>query len=138
MREVLESLLANDEDITARAVARLHPTIKAASSIIRSESRGSVRSCPNKRSRSRSRPYRVLAATCNRSIDGAGRRRPGRGRRLARRARVWRLLGARVVGRAVCPVEHKLRRKGVEQRVGVVHELAEYERCRAREQILPE
>ncbi|KVD80366.1 hypothetical protein WS62_26815 [Burkholderia sp. ABCPW 14] len=39
MREILETLLANDEDITARAVARLHPSIKAASSITRSESR---------------------------------------------------------------------------------------------------
>jgi len=39
MREILETLLADDEDITARAVARLHPSIKAASSITRSESR---------------------------------------------------------------------------------------------------
>lgn len=39
MREILETLLADDEDITARAVARLHPTINAASSITRSESR---------------------------------------------------------------------------------------------------
>lgn len=39
MREILETLLADDEDITARAVARLHPTISAASSITRSESR---------------------------------------------------------------------------------------------------
>jgi hypothetical protein len=39
MRGILETLLANDEDITARAVARLHPSIKAASSITRSESR---------------------------------------------------------------------------------------------------
>ena len=39
MREILETLLANDEDITARAVARLHPSINAASSITRSESR---------------------------------------------------------------------------------------------------
>lgn len=39
MREILESLLADDEDITARAVARLHPSIKAASSITRSDSR---------------------------------------------------------------------------------------------------
>ena len=42
MREILETLLADDEDITARAVARLHPTIKAASSITRSESRSSL------------------------------------------------------------------------------------------------
>ncbi|CAN7343128.1 hypothetical protein D9M68_347370 [compost metagenome] len=39
MREILEVLLTADEDITARAVARLHPSIKAASSITRSESR---------------------------------------------------------------------------------------------------
>lgn len=39
MREILETLLADDEDITARAVARLHPSIKAASSITRSDSR---------------------------------------------------------------------------------------------------
>lgn len=39
MREILEVLLTNDEDITARAVARLHPSIRAASSITRSESR---------------------------------------------------------------------------------------------------
>ncbi|WP_341319423.1 hypothetical protein WN982_25920 [Paraburkholderia sp. IMGN_8] len=39
MRKILETLLADDEDITARAVARLHPSIKAASSITRSESR---------------------------------------------------------------------------------------------------
>ncbi|MCI0152289.1 hypothetical protein KNO81_41550 [Paraburkholderia sediminicola] len=39
IRKILETLLADDEDITARAVARLHPSIKAASSITRSESR---------------------------------------------------------------------------------------------------
>jgi hypothetical protein len=42
MREILETLLADDEDITARAVARLHPSIKAASSITRSESRSQL------------------------------------------------------------------------------------------------
>lgn len=42
MREILETLLADDEDITARAVARAHPTIKAASSITRSESRSQL------------------------------------------------------------------------------------------------
>ena len=36
MREILELLLTDDEDISARAVARLHPSIKAASSITRS------------------------------------------------------------------------------------------------------
>jgi hypothetical protein len=36
---VLESLLEQDVNITARAVARLHPSLKAASSITRSESR---------------------------------------------------------------------------------------------------
>lgn len=39
MREILETLLADDRDITARAVARLHPSIKAASSFTRSASR---------------------------------------------------------------------------------------------------
>lgn len=39
MREILEVLLADDRDITARAVARLHPSIKAASSFTRSASR---------------------------------------------------------------------------------------------------
>lgn len=33
MVKVLEQLLAEDVDITARAVARLHPALKAASSI---------------------------------------------------------------------------------------------------------
>lgn len=39
MRQVLEALLERDEDITARAVARLHPRINAASSITRSPER---------------------------------------------------------------------------------------------------
>ncbi len=39
MRRVLDDLLSRDEDITARAVARLHPQIKAASSITRSRER---------------------------------------------------------------------------------------------------
>lgn len=39
MRQVLDDLLARDEDITARAVARLHPRISAASSITRSAER---------------------------------------------------------------------------------------------------
>lgn len=39
MRQVLDDLLSRDEDITARAVARLHPRINAASSITRSEDR---------------------------------------------------------------------------------------------------
>lgn len=42
MRKILEKLLADDEDVTARAVARLHPSIKAASSITRSESRSTL------------------------------------------------------------------------------------------------
>jgi hypothetical protein len=42
MREILETLLADDEDITARAVARLHPSINAASSITRSEPRSKL------------------------------------------------------------------------------------------------
>lgn len=39
MRLVLDGLLDRDEDITARAVARLHPRINAASSITRSNDR---------------------------------------------------------------------------------------------------
>lgn len=39
MRRVLDDLLSRDEDITARAVARLHPRINAASSITRSAER---------------------------------------------------------------------------------------------------
>jgi hypothetical protein len=39
MVKVLEQLLAEDVDITARAVARLHPALKAASSITRSPMR---------------------------------------------------------------------------------------------------
>jgi hypothetical protein len=39
MVQVLERLLAEDVDITARAVARLHPSLKAASSITRSPMR---------------------------------------------------------------------------------------------------
>jgi len=39
MRKILEDLLARDENITARAVARLHPHINAASSITRSAER---------------------------------------------------------------------------------------------------
>src|ERR1700684_3802810 len=39
---ILESLLERDVDITARAVARLHSSLKAASSITRSESRSTL------------------------------------------------------------------------------------------------
>ena len=42
MVKVLDDLLEKNEDITARAVARLHPTISAASSITRSESRSQL------------------------------------------------------------------------------------------------
>ncbi len=42
MRHVLDDLLARDEDITARAVARLHPRINAASSVTRSASRSQL------------------------------------------------------------------------------------------------
>jgi hypothetical protein len=42
MVRILESLLERDVDITARAVARLHPSLKAASSITRSESRSTL------------------------------------------------------------------------------------------------
>jgi hypothetical protein len=42
MLRILESLLERDVDITARAVARLHPSLKAVSSITRSESRSTL------------------------------------------------------------------------------------------------
>jgi hypothetical protein len=42
MLRILESLLERDVDITARAVARLHPSLKAASSITRSASRSAL------------------------------------------------------------------------------------------------
>jgi hypothetical protein len=42
MRDILEMLLEQDDNITARAVARLHPTISSASSITRSETRGAL------------------------------------------------------------------------------------------------
>jgi hypothetical protein len=42
MRDILEMLLEQDDNITARAVARLHPTIRSASSITRSEARSAL------------------------------------------------------------------------------------------------
>lgn len=42
MRQILEDLLNRDENITARAVARLHPRINAASSITRSAERSQM------------------------------------------------------------------------------------------------
>lgn len=42
MLRVLERLLAEDAEITARAVARLHPTLKAASSITRNSARSAL------------------------------------------------------------------------------------------------
>jgi hypothetical protein len=39
LREVLESLIANDVDVTVREVARRHPTLKNASAFTRSEAR---------------------------------------------------------------------------------------------------
>ena len=39
LRNILDDLLSRDQDITARAVARMHPSIKAASSITRITSR---------------------------------------------------------------------------------------------------
>ena len=42
MRDILELLLEQDNNITARAVARLHPTIRSASSITRSEARSAL------------------------------------------------------------------------------------------------
>jgi hypothetical protein len=51
MRVILDTLLTEDHDITARAVARLHPTIKAASSITRSEARAALLSDYQERQR---------------------------------------------------------------------------------------
>jgi hypothetical protein len=42
MHDILEMLLEQDDNITARAVARLHPTIRSASSITRSETRSAL------------------------------------------------------------------------------------------------
>ncbi|WP_241640281.1 hypothetical protein [Rosenbergiella epipactidis] len=42
IKAVLGDMLSRDEDITARAAARLHPTLKAASSITRSDSRSAL------------------------------------------------------------------------------------------------
>lgn len=42
LKAVLGDMLARDDDITARAAARLHPTLKAASSITRSNSRSAL------------------------------------------------------------------------------------------------
>ena len=42
MREILEMLLERDNNITARAVARLHPIIRAASSITRNKARSAL------------------------------------------------------------------------------------------------
>jgi hypothetical protein len=42
MRDILEMLLEQDDNITARAVARLHPIIRSASSITRSEARSAL------------------------------------------------------------------------------------------------
>ncbi|WP_235548523.1 hypothetical protein [Noviherbaspirillum sp. Root189] len=42
MREILEMMLATDQAITARAVARLHPSITAASSITRNQARSQL------------------------------------------------------------------------------------------------
>ena len=42
MAKILDELLERDENITARAVARLHPSLKAASSITRSKYRSKL------------------------------------------------------------------------------------------------
>ena len=42
IRRILDQLLANDETITVRAVSRLHPTIKHASSFTRNEARAAL------------------------------------------------------------------------------------------------
>ena len=67
MRQVLEDLLARDEDITARAVARLHPKINAASSITRSIERSRLLETYQKRQdefrRWRGRPGKLSAVS---------------------------------------------------------------------------
>lgn len=66
MRLVLDDLLSRDEDITARAVARLHPRIKAASSITRSIERSRLLSSYQQRQaefrRWRGRPAKLAGA----------------------------------------------------------------------------
>jgi uncharacterized membrane-anchored protein len=66
MRLVLDGLLARDEDITARAVARLHPRINAASSITRSKDRSLLMAQYQKRQaefrRWRGRPSKLSGA----------------------------------------------------------------------------
>jgi hypothetical protein len=66
MRLVLDDLLARDEDITARSVARLHPRIKAASSITRSIERSRLLSSYQQRQaefrRWRGRPTKLAGA----------------------------------------------------------------------------
>jgi hypothetical protein len=42
MRDILEMLLEQDDNISARAVARMHPTIRSASSITRSGTRSAL------------------------------------------------------------------------------------------------
>jgi hypothetical protein len=42
MRDILEMLLERNDNITARAVARMHPTIRSASSITRSRTRSAL------------------------------------------------------------------------------------------------
>lgn len=66
MRDVLDGLLSRDEDITARAVARLHPRINAASSITRSKERSHLLSLYQERQaefrRWRGRPGKITGA----------------------------------------------------------------------------
>lgn len=66
MREVLDDLLSRDVDITARAVARLHPRIRAASSITRSKERSHLLSQYQERQaefrRWRGRPGKITGA----------------------------------------------------------------------------
>lgn len=49
MEIILQGMLERDEDITARAVTRLHPRIKAASSITRNPERSALLACFQKK-----------------------------------------------------------------------------------------
>jgi len=66
MRLVLDDLLSRDEDITARAVARLHPKINAASSITRNLERSRLLTSYQQRQaefrRWRGRPAKLAGA----------------------------------------------------------------------------
>lgn len=73
MLKVLDDLLSRDENITARAVARLHPTISAASSITRSNERSHLLALYQERQREfrrwRGRPGKLSGAAAGALAD---------------------------------------------------------------------